>query len=69
VVRYRHTHEEEGWPTSEISREQEYGGSADNRDRKTVYETPVLKRLGSIAEVTQGAGGPKRTDVANLSIL
>ena len=54
MVRRRRTHEEEGQSTSEIVRDQQRGGAADNGGRKTPYEAPLLKRLGNIAEVTQG---------------
>jgi hypothetical protein len=46
----------EGCSTSEISRDQERGGSTEDSGRKTAYEKPVLERLGSIGEVTHGTG-------------
>ena len=62
------SHEEEGWRTPEIPRHQLRGGSGDESGPKTAYETPVLKRLGSVEEVTQGTGGPKITDALGLSV-
>lgn len=53
---------------SEISRDQACGGSTDDAGRSKAYEPPLLKRLGSIAEVTQGSGGPRTTDTLGVSV-
>jgi hypothetical protein len=53
---------------SEVSRDQEGAASAQDRPHKTAYETPVLKRLGSIAEVTQGGSGLVATDPVTASV-
>jgi len=62
------SHEEEGWRTPEIPRHQLRGGSGDESGPKTAYETPVLKRLGSVAEVTQGTHIGTTPDNAVLSV-
>jgi hypothetical protein len=52
---------------SEISRDQECRGSADEGSRQGVYEPPVLKRLGNIAELTRGTHISASPDVSGLS--
>ncbi|HEX4601142.1 MAG TPA: lasso RiPP family leader peptide-containing protein [Gemmatimonadales bacterium] len=49
-----HLAREEGWATVDSSRDPEGHGSVPEGNRRAVYVTPVLKRLGSVAELTQG---------------
>jgi hypothetical protein len=53
---------------SEILQDHNCGGSTDENNRKTAYEAPVLKRLGSIAEVTQGVAHTAGTDNTVASV-
>jgi hypothetical protein len=50
------------------SRDPERDGSVHEGNRKAVYKAPVLKRLGSVAELTRGVRLLHGTDSLGTSV-